>query len=1280
MCVAMARRPRGGGGGAEERWRPAEGGGRSFVILGVRRCHVRVCRALLTPSFACLSAIAVDPPTSTRRMMAPVPTQTRRRRRGSSLPLLSLPLSALPSALAMGDARIVSSTSTLFRPYANPGDGDDGKDDRTFDPADLSATCVEPLRAADADGDGVVQNSEYPAFVAALSEGDFGAGESYVDLPFVLKVNFVYLSCLCGDPAGGAGSFGGGCCGGPDAGIAVDAAAPGSADGMYWRTVCGETQGAIDYAREEAGITRGPTGSPTETPSASPTKGPTSEPTANPTVAPTSPPSKGPTDEPTASPTEEPSAAPSKGPTGGPTSSPTVSSTNKPTENPTSPPSAHPTEGPTRSPTTPGPSASPNAAPVTAAPTKGPTPAPVTDSPTPAPITGSPTGQPTSRPVTASPIVGTTAPVTSAPATSSLIVGTASPATEAPVTASPVAGTAAPVTSAPATSSPITEAPVTASPIVGTAAPAAPTNPPAVVDPLAPSAAPIVTPAIVATGKPTVTQAPSAMPSVSLRPSGGDPLVVVPLPSGTPPSAPGPNPPVPAPGGVRAPGADEGAEDESSDTLSAGQVVGIALASAFVAGSAMYLYARRRKPDGADDPELQNVVNKDLDDLEEGHGGAAAAAGGGPGGARAGSGDDGATGSAASTSLSGSDGAGAAGAVAAGSAAARSGSAAPYHDPDRDAGYIPRPADATSPHFLPSSSPESKLLVTGVPPSPLRSSPNKESDSSSAGESGWSSSAGASSLDAGSFDMQTDDGLLPGSPERMLAAVGAANVATVAADSVQREAKPRFLPVDSRDVESSVSSSASSGGGPGRALSPIMIHSGSLAASSESGPPPGKITRDDLNAAIEAGDWAMVGATAALLADSSLCSDHSLSGSERSDSLAEESKVSAVTSESSVTGDDRARELDRMVEQGDWEGVVLAAAQFEGDRRGQEETVFSSSGASEGSAERETRIKDVRAEVERLVRRVVPDEIDNIDEMMVQFDGCEEELIETLCTMQERSVTQRARAAVQKTAKLEAKARASISKSEESMSASGSLSSGSSLHRPPAATGLLPLGRSHSGSTSSGPEYYGHDSSISSDYDRRSNRSIDSSVSDLGMTSDNSTDHSSSGRVRSTADSTSLELAIERGDWRAVGEAAVMMGEGSSGVIPNDSQLESLSSSLSDSDGRVERVHHLDALIAKGDWAGIVAAAGRYQAIDDRGPGGGVPTEEEREALAQADMWHTIADQSARPDGSAEAKGAQDAADWAIKRSLERRMRNEEKGADYGLGMKKPRITDDESV
>jgi hypothetical protein len=54
--------------------------------------------------------------------------------------------------------------------------------------------------------------------------------------------------------------------------------------------------------------------------------------------------------------------------------------------------------------------------------------------------------------------------------------------------------------------------------------------------------------------------------------------------------------------------------------------------------------------------------------------------------------------------------------------------------------------------------------------------------------------------------------------------------------------------------------------------------------------------------------------------------------------------------------------------------------------------------------------------VEALVRVVVPEEINNVDVMMNQFRGREAELVSTLRNMQERSVAQRARASVHKSA------------------------------------------------------------------------------------------------------------------------------------------------------------------------------------------------------------------------------------------------------------------------
>ena len=64
---------------------------------------------------------------------------------------------------------------------------------------------------------------------------------------------------------------------------------------------------------------------------------------------------------------------------------------------------------------------------------------------------------------------------------------------------------------------------------------------------------------------------------------------------------------------------------------------------------------------------------------------------------------------------------------------------------------------------------------------------------------------------------------------------------------------------------------------------------------------------------------------------------------------------------------------------------------------------------------------DIRAEVQALVQRVVPDEMDNLDEMMDQFKGREEELLETLRSMHQRDIAQRERKARNNSAKIGAK-------------------------------------------------------------------------------------------------------------------------------------------------------------------------------------------------------------------------------------------------------------------
>lgn len=81
----------------------------------------------------------------------------------------------------------------------------------------------------------------------------------------------------------------------------------------------------------------------------------------------------------------------------------------------------------------------------------------------------------------------------------------------------------------------------------------------------------------------------------------------------------------------------------------------------------------------------------------------------------------------------------------------------------------------------------------------------------------------------------------------------------------------------------------------------------------------------------------------------------------------------------------------------------------------------SGSGSASGSATTATTMTEDRekraeyhAQVDALVRLVLPDEVEKVDAMMEQFKGREAELVSTLQTMQERSATQRARAAVHK--------------------------------------------------------------------------------------------------------------------------------------------------------------------------------------------------------------------------------------------------------------------------
>jgi hypothetical protein len=349
----------------------------------------------------------------------------------------------------------------------------------------------------------------------------------------------------------------------------------------------------------------------------------------------------------------------------------------------------------------------------------------------------------------------------------------------------------------------------------------------------------------------------------------------------------------------------------------------------------------------------------------------------------------------------------------------------------------------------------------------------------------------------------------------------------------------------------------------------------------------------------------------------------------------------------------RAAELDHLVDAGDWEGVVAAAAKFEAQagsgtasRSSKTNSSVESSGGSgsntgtntAGSPSVATSLSDtqskaqkraeVRSEVEALVRRVVPEEIDNVDEMMNQFKGREEELVETLRTMQERAVAQKARAAGHRAAKTEAR------RLVQRGTATGT---GGVVQKVAIAVGIGGLAAAGVGMTAA--------------------------VAPRSPKKDSDQPPSAEETQKVVVNARSaLEEAIEAGDWEAVGEAAAMISDNSvttasSGEIARIAATSLSVSSLGSNRSRAnlsgvnaERASELDALIDKGDWSGVVAVANRFSETDKRESEGGVRSQEEEDALKEAELWMKIAEQK-KAEGAMDA-GASEAAEWAIQRSL----------------------------
>lgn len=403
------------------------------------------------------------------------------------------------------------------------------------------------------------------------------------------------------------------------------------------------------------------------------------------------------------------------------------------------------------------------------------------------------------------------------------------------------------------------------------------------------------------------------------------------------------------------------------------------------------------------------------------------------------------------------------------------------------------------------------------------------------------------------------------------------------------------------------------------------------------------LTYSELDQAIQKGDWAAVGVTAALLASQS-----------NADSLSSpEKKVN-------FTGDlppNKAAELDRLVEAGDWAGVVAAAAKFDAqesqqgsvgsvrsDHGSSAGSVFSGSGtaptigsgafttgtSNSDSGSRVKKLDELRAEVEMLVEKVVPEEKDNIEEMMMQFRGREEELVETLRTMQEREVALKARLEGQKRAKRDARQAVEQNKLQHK-GAPGDVVG------PPADENWI----HEIENTPSDPEIV-----VST-----SQEEIDTIEAPQG-------DEDEDKEVLAMQDA--LKLAIESEDWDKVAEAAA----GLSGRFADDA-----GANIDDNDDSTKSSDHsaeINELVEKGDWDGVVAVASK-QSEHEQSVSSDTREEEarrlrreqrlqeEHEALQQADIWRAIAEQTKSENAEAEAeanRAATVAADWAIARSL----------------------------
>jgi hypothetical protein len=340
--------------------------------------------------------------------------------------------------------------------------------------------------------------------------------------------------------------------------------------------------------------------------------------------------------------------------------------------------------------------------------------------------------------------------------------------------------------------------------------------------------------------------------------------------------------------------------------------------------------------------------------------------------------------------------------------------------------------------------------------------------------------------------------------------------------------------------------------------------------------------------------------------------------------------------------------------------VVLAAAKYEADEgkdgarsesvsadsesRSNTDTAGQTADSSIGSSKALKR-QEYRAIVEDLVQRVVPEEIQNVDEMMTQFRGREDELVETLRTMQERAVAQKARHSSQRAAKQQAKMASAAAKAETQNNVAKNRSIGTGLIAAQATAKSLGTGKVE-GTTKS--------------------KSLGTGVMKEAMKAG----------VHEKKQS-ALEAAIERGDWDAVEDAAAILTDNSIASSADTDEINRLADGISTDDssavgsaGHSDDADELEELIEAGDWTGVVQAASKSSVAkenltateDARRQRRLKHLQAEQEALAQAEIWTKIAEQSKDDSESAADQAAADATDWAISRSLNALVEAEQGG------------------